>query len=133
MKESKNLSPKTLPPWTINFFFVVGLVSALMFRLLIFFNYYYTSLARPAWYCGVIGYLIFFGFRYYISHKRRQVILRYSLVEKVNASNIAAHDKDEIIYLFQSIVKSKEMFNYIFIFAVSLIAILTDLILAVLK
>ncbi|MBU1171871.1 MAG: hypothetical protein KKD44_20135 [Proteobacteria bacterium] len=127
------MKSKTLPPWVINLFFMIGLVSAFLFRLLIFFNYYYTSWSRGVWYCGVMGYLFFFGFRYYISHKRRQSIIQNNLTEKVAASNIEADDKDEIIYLFQSLLRSKEMFNYIFIFSVSLLAIVADIFLTLLR
>ena len=100
-----------------------------MFRALIFFNHYAPSWSRPAWYTGVLGYLFFFGYRYYISHKRRVSISRNRLIEKVLESDLLPDDKDEIVYLFQSILKSKEMFNYIFIFAVSLVAIVMDIIL----
>lgn len=120
---------KTLPPWVINFFFFLGLLSAFLFRALIFFNHFAPSWSRPAWYGGVIGYLLFFGYRYYISHKRRMSILQNRLMEKVQASNIDPDDKSEIVYLFQSIIQSKEMFNYIFIFSVSLIAIVADIVL----
>lgn len=127
------IKSKTLPSWVINLFFIIGLASALLFRVLIFFNSYDPSLSRIIWYCGVVGYLLFFGFRYYISHKRRQSVIHNNLTEKVRSSDLTPDDKDEIIYLFQSIVKSKEMFNYIFIFAVSLLAILADIILMFLK
>lgn len=120
---------KTLPPWVINFFFFLGLLSAFLFRALIFFNHYAPKWSRPAWYVGVVGYLLFFGYRYYISHKRRVSITQNRLMEKVRASDLASDDKDEIVYLFQSILKSKEMFNYIFIFSVSLVAIVMDILL----
>lgn len=120
---------KTLPPWVINLFFILGLLSAFLFRALIFFNHFAPSWSRPAWYGGVIGYLLFFGYRYYISHKRRVSIIDNRLMEKVLASDMGPNDKDEIVYLFQSIIKSKEMFNYIFIFAVSLFAIVADIVL----
>lgn len=127
------MKSKTLPSWVINLFFIIGLVSAFLFRLLIFFNYYYTSLSRIVWYLGVTGYLIFFGFRYYISFKRRRTILKNKLTEKVADSDISKEYKDEIIYLLDSIIKSKEMFNYVFIFVVSFLAIIADITLTILK
>jgi len=127
------MKSKTLPSWIINLFFVIGLVSALLFRLLIFFNYYYSWLARYVWYAGVTGYLLFFGFRYYISRKRRRTILQNDLIEKVAASDMDDDYREEVIYLLQSIIKSKEMFNYVFIFAVSFLAIVLDIVLSLIK
>ena len=124
------MKSKTLPPWIINLFFVIGLVSAFLFRLLIFFNHYYSSLSRPVWYLAVSGYLMFFGFRYYISRKRRKTIIKNDLIIKVAESNLEDHYKSEVNYLLQSILKSKEVFNYIFIFGVSILAIVADLILS---
>ncbi|MGM0418545.1 MAG: hypothetical protein ACQEQS_07475 [Thermodesulfobacteriota bacterium] len=123
------MKSKTLPAFVINGFFIIGLVSALLFRMMIFFDYYSPFLGKIIWYCAVIGYLFFFGFRYYISHKRRKTILKNNLTEKVKNSDMDDNSRDEVVYLLNSIIKSKEMFNYIFIFAVSIIAIAADIIL----
>lgn len=127
------MKSKTLPSWVINLFFIIGLVSAFLFRLLIFFNYYYSSLSRVVWYLGVIGYLLFFGFRYYIAHKRRKTIIRNDLIKNVLESDMDDHNRDEVVYLLRSILKSKEVFNYIFIFAVSLFAIVLDIFLTIIN
>ena len=124
---------KTLPPAVINLFFILGLISALLFRSLFLFNYYYSSLSHVVWYCAVTGYLFFFGFRYYISRKRRRTIIMKNLLDKVTASDIAPADRDEINYILQSIIKSKEMFNYVFIFVVSIVAISVDIVLMVMR
>jgi len=121
---------KTLPSFVINGFFITGLISALLFRLLIFFDDYSPLLRKGVWYSAVIGYLFFFGFRYYISYKRRKTILVNNLAEKVKKSDLDDHSRDEVIYLLNSIIKSKEMFNYIFIFAVSMVAIAADIFLS---
>ncbi|MCD6389670.1 MAG: hypothetical protein J7L69_09675 [Desulfobulbaceae bacterium] len=52
-------SPQTLPPLVINLFFVIGLVSALSFRLLIGVKELQPELFRPVWYVGIIGYILF--------------------------------------------------------------------------
>lgn len=123
------MKSKTLPTYVINSFFIIGLLSALLFRTMIFFDYYSPFLSKVIWYCAVIGYLFFFGFRYYISHKRRKTILKNNLTEKVKTSDMDDQSRDEVVYLLDSIIKSKEMFNYIFIFVVSIIAIAADIIL----
>lgn len=133
MTTQQHPSSKTLPPAVINLFFVIGLISAFLFRALFFFNYYYSSLSHVVWYCAVTGYLFFFGFRYYISRKRRHTIIMNNLLNKVAASDIDPADREEISYILESVIKSKEIFNYVFIFAVSVLAISVDIVLMVMR
>lgn len=123
------MKPKTFPKWIIMMFFIIGMISAVCFRSLIVFNYYYVNMRRTVWYIGVIGYIFFFGYRFYVSHKRRKVILESSLIESLETDILNDEKKEEIKYILSSIIKSKEMFNYIFIFVLSGLAILIDLIL----
>lgn len=123
--------PHTLPPWVIYLFMVIGLLSALAFRLLTIVNTFRPELLRPVWYAGVIGYILFFSYRYYITEKRRKVIRAHRLLEKIGGSApLAPEDRETIAYVLASIIKSKENINYLFIFALSLLAVLVDLILA---
>ena len=121
------MNSKTVPQWIINLVFAIGLISALLFRLLIFFNDKYPSYGRIVWYSAVIGYIIFFGYRYYISQKRRKAIIAHDLAKKISDSNIEPGSRNELLYLIDSLMKSKERINYVFIFSVSLIVIITDI------
>lgn len=83
---------------------------------------------RLVWYLAVLGYIIFFGFRFYIASKRRSAIIENKLIEKMDAVDcIAENDRKEIQYLLNSIIKSKEIYNYLFIFIVSILAIALDI------
>jgi len=127
------MKTEMMPGWVINLFFITGLVSALLFRILIFVNSYWADWSRVVWYCGVLGYILFFAFRFFISFRRRAVISENNLIEKLKQSDLNENDKDEVIYIMSSIMKSREMINYIFIFSVSVISILIDLLLLWLK
>lgn len=127
------MKTKMMPGWVINLFFVTGLVSALLFRILIFVNSYWPDWSRVVWYCGVLGYILFFAFRFFISFRRRAAIRENNLIEKLEQSDLNENDKDEVIYIMTSIMKSREMINYIFIFSVSGISIIVDLLLLLLK
>lgn len=118
-----------MPPWVIHFFFYIGMVSALLFRSTIVVNHFNPLLGRIFWYIAVGGYILFFGYRFYIARKRRRVVEREKLLEKVNQSDLSDSDKMSLIYLLSSLVKSKEMINYIVIFILSLVAISVDLVL----
>jgi hypothetical protein len=123
--------PKTVPPLVIYLFLVIGLLSAVAFRLLTIINTFAPSLMRPVWYFGVIGYIFFFAYRYHISEKRKNAIRANRLLEKIQSpGEITGEDRALIAYVLSSIIKSKENINYLFIFVLSLAAIALDIVLA---
>ena len=67
----QQLPPQTMSPYMINLFFMIGLLAAFSFRILIVFSHTYEDLFRPVWYLGTIGYLLFFLYRFMISQKRK--------------------------------------------------------------
>jgi len=123
--------PKTVPPFVIYLFMVIGLLSAVAFRLLTIVNTFSPSLMRPVWYFGVIGYIFFFAYRYHISEKRKSAIRANRLLEKIQGGEaITNEDRVLIAYVLSSIIKSKENLNYLFIFALSIAAVGVDILLA---
>lgn len=119
--------PHTVPPLIIYLFLVIGLISAVAFRLLTILNSTRPDLVRPVWYVGVIGYILFFAYRYYISEKRKKTILKNHLLTKIRSEALlSVDDREQLEYVMASIVKSKENINYLFIFILSLVAIAID-------
>ena len=124
---AQQLPPQTVSPYVINLFFVIGLVSACSFRVLIIFSHTWQDLFRPVWYLGTIGYLLFFLYRFAISQKRKKAIKQYGLIPKLQQSGqLAEEDRQVIVYLLSSIQKSRENLNYLFIFGLSFLAIIAD-------
>ena len=124
-------TPKTVSPFVISLFFVIGLISAFAFRVLIVFVYLRPEWFRPTWYVGIIGYTIFFLYRYRIAQKRKKAVEEYHLIEKLELEvPLESIDRQVLIYLLSSIRKSRENLNYLFIFALSLVAVVVDIILA---
>ena len=100
---------RTVSPLIIYFFLVVGLLSAMAFRLLTIVSFFKPALVRPIWYTGVIGYILFFAYRFYISEKRKKVIRANRLLEKIlHDDEISREDREDIAYVLSSIIKSKE-------------------------
>ena len=123
--------PKTVSPFVIYLFLVIGLLSAVAFRLLTIINTFRPSLMRPVWYLGVIGYILFFAYRYHISEKRKKAIHTNRLLEKIQGHGEITHeDRALIAYVLSSIIKSKENINYLFIFVLSIAAVAVDILLA---
>ena len=126
-----NHPPHTVPPYVINLFFIIGLVSALSFRVLIVFSHVKTEFFRPVWYFGIIGYVFFFLYRYIISEKRKKAIHDYDLIPKLQKNLcLTEEDREVVVYLLSSLKKSRENINYLFIFGLSLVAIVTDIMLS---
>lgn len=122
----------TLPKPVVYGFFILGIISAVSFRVLIVFQYYEKSLMRLVWYIGIIGYFLFFLYRYLISHKRKKVIDNYELLAKLEkGEKITDKDREALYYVVKSIDKSKENYNYYLIFILSVIAICFDIVMSI--
>jgi hypothetical protein len=120
----------TLHPAIINLFFIIGLISATLFRSLTIVDRFSPGLVRPLWYLGVGGYLLFFGYRYRIARKRRAAISENNLIEKLQSGELSNDERDEIAYLLHSLQRSKEIYNYLYIFFTSIVAITADIFLS---
>lgn len=124
------MPPKIIPKPVILGFFTLGLLSSIAFRAIILFQKYSPGWVRPVWYFGVIGYMLFFMYRYRISLRRKGTISQTNLIEKLRSgSQLSDEDRAAALYLLNSIHKSPEDWNYLAIFALSLAAIFLDLIL----
>ena len=122
---------KPLAKWIVNLLFVIGLLSAAAFRMLILFNYLSPALFRPVWYSAVVGYILFFLYRYSIAEKRRHAISESGLVAKLQTGqDLTDEDQATLLYVLQSLMVSRENWNYFAIFVLSIIAIIADIILS---
>lgn len=129
-----NRRPHILPKYVIYGFFVIGIISAIAFRAIIVFQHLEPSWVRPVWYTGIIGYVFFFLYRYRITKKRKKAIDDFELITKVKANAcLTEEDRETVLYLLSSIKSSPEDLNYAIIFILSILAILADILLSVLK
>ena len=111
-------------------FFPIGILSAIALRFLIVFYHINPSMMRPVWYVGVVGYTLFFLYRYSISRKRKRAVVEFRLMEKVSrGERLEGPSQKAAEYLFKSVVKSKEDINYLVIFVLSIGTIFIDLML----
>jgi|ERR1051326_4659049 hypothetical protein len=122
--------PKIIPRPIIIAFFLVGLLSSVAFRAIIIFQKISPGWVRPVWYFGVIGYMLFFMYRYGISLRRKRTIAQTNIIEKVRAgAALSSEDRAAALYLLSSVQKSREDWNYLAIFILSVVAIALDLLL----
>src|SRR5260370_25231924 len=117
-------APKILPRPVIIGFFVLGLLSSVAFRAIILLQKFSPQLVRAVWYFGVIGYMLFFMYRYRISVRRKRSIAESQIIEKLqSAAALSDEDRQAALYLLSSVQKSPEDWNYLAIFVLSIIAI----------
>ena len=122
--------PKIIPKPVIFGFFLLGLLSSVAFRAIILFQKFSPGWVRPLWYFGVIGYLVFFVYRYYISQRRKRAIGRSNVIEKIRTGEtLSTDDREAALYLLNSVRASHEDWNYLAIFVLSVVAIALDLLL----
>jgi hypothetical protein len=122
--------PTIIPKPLIIGFFVLGLLSSVAFRAIIILQKYTPEWVRPVWYFGVIGYTVFFMYRYLISLRRKHTIAQSNIIEKIGAGAVLnAEDREAALYLLNSIQASREDLNYFAIFILSVVAVVLDLLL----
>ena len=120
--------PKAHNPALRLFFFWSGIIATLAYRLIIVLNQYSPEWVKISWYVGTIGFIIYFIHRYQISKKRVQMIKGQKLVEKMeNQETLNDDDRNTIVYVLRTLRSSKEKWNYIWIFVLSIIALLIGL------
>lgn len=125
-----SIAPKIIPKPVIIGFFVLGLLSSVAFRAIVLLQKYNPAWVRPVWYFGVIGYLLFFIYRYYISQRRKRTIAQTAVIEKIRTgAALNSEERDAALYLLNSVRASQEDWNYLAIFVLSVVAIALDLLL----
>jgi len=123
-------APKIIPKPVIIGFFVLGLLSSVAFRAIVILQKYEPTWVRPVWYFGVIGYMGFFMYRYYISQRRKHAIAHTELIEKIrDGKTLTPEEREAALYLLKSVRASQEDWNYLAIFVLSIAAIALDLLL----
>src|SRR5689334_7144289 len=109
-----NTIPKVLPKPVIFGAFFIGLLSSVAFRAIILFQKFHPGWVRPVWYFGVVGYMVFFIYRYYISLRRKRAIAQSGIMEKIrDGQTLDSDDREAALYLLNSVRKSQEDWNYL--------------------
>ncbi len=120
--------PHKMPTWVTWLAFAVGLTGALSIRLILIARLYNPELVRIYWYIGVIGNMLFFLFRTFITWRRRRLILAMDIMDKLKKrKTLSEQDYVALEYLVSSLYVSKERWNYFVIFFFSMLAIAWDL------
>ena len=112
------------PAWVRNLFFWSGIVATVCYRAIVILNHYSTLISLIAWYVGTVGFIVYFWHRYLVSEKRVALIKHHDLIAAVRQSNLGEEQIAANEYILTTLLSTKEKWNYIVIFATSIIAMI---------
>ncbi|MFC1631427.1 hypothetical protein ACFL1I_08330 [Candidatus Omnitrophota bacterium] len=106
-------------------FFIVGLVATIAIRVVNVLIYLDPLYAKIAWYVGVTGFFAFFVYKFRVSQARFKTIAEHNLVDKISQKQqLTLEDYSLIGAILCGLSSRKERINYIFIFALSALALM---------
>jgi hypothetical protein len=80
---------------------------------------------KGAWYIGVVGFLLFFVYKFNANRSLAKIIDKEGLIEKARGSKAFSKEEYRLIAdILCNLRSEKERINYFFIFAVSALALL---------
>lgn len=116
------------------FFFVVGIIATLAYRIIIVLNLYDPLWVKVSWYIGTIGFILYFGYLYNLQSKRADLVTQYNLLEVVKKmKGIKVKQKEALKFIVKSNVTSKAKWNSAVIFILSSLALIVGIILDLLR
>lgn len=111
------------------FFFLAGIIATIAYRVIVVLNFYSNVLVSVAWYIGTIGFILYFGHRAHVQKKRSDIVKDNDLVNVVGElKGINKNQKKALSYLVESAVTSKVRWNSLFIFWLSILALIVGII-----
>ncbi len=119
--------PKVHSPFTRAFYFWIGVIATVAYRIIVILNNYDKTWAQLSWYIGTVGFIIYFIHRYEISERRFKLIQQHNLMEKMKNANLNKEEQEAMEYILKTLTSTKEKWNYIFIFAMSIVGLVAGL------
>jgi len=105
-------------------FFIIGLIATVAVRAVTVLVHIDPVYGQIAWYVGVLGFFIFFVYKFKVEHARSQLIKKSRLMQKISQEdNIEKGDRELIGSLLCALSSNKDRINYFVIFVSSAIAL----------
>ena len=106
-------------------FFIIGLIATMAIRAVTILANIDPIYAKIAWYFGVFGFLLFFIYKFRVNQSRSDLIDRRNIMQKLIQKNqLTDEDYNFVSSVFCALRSKKERINYLFIFALSAIALI---------
>ncbi|MDD4957261.1 MAG: hypothetical protein PHH49_05800, partial [Candidatus Omnitrophica bacterium] len=106
-------------------FFLIGLIATVAIRVVTVLMHLKPIYGSIAWYIGIIGFFLFFVYKFKVGHARAKRIEESGLSEKITKNKpLDCDDYALINSILCGIGSKKERVNYFFIFFLSAIALI---------
>lgn len=119
--EYKNCKESSLS-WV---FFIIGIIATIAVRVVTVLVHINPVYGQIAWYVGVIGFFIFFVYKFKLETARARAIKDSGLMERfLNKGEMEKNDRELIGSLLCAFSSSKDRINYFLIFLSSALALI---------
>jgi hypothetical protein len=108
-------------------FFILGIIGAVGLRFVLIIQNFNPLYAKVSWYVAMGAFLFFYLYRYIIEDKRRKIIQKNQLIEKVEQNNIGPEEKESILKILNSIMVSKSKLNFLILFILTIAAMIIQI------
>lgn len=106
-------------------FFIIGLIATIAVRAVTVLIHISPLYGQIAWYVGVLGFFIFFMYKFKVDHARSRLIRDNRLMDKISqGGSIERNDRELISSILCALSSNKDRINYFLIFASSAVAII---------
>ena len=106
-------------------FFIIGLIAIVAVRAVTILEHVKPVYGKVAWYVGILGFFIYFGYKYKIDRSRYRLIKNSNLMDKLLQSDKMEKEDREIIgSVLCALSSSKDRINYLMIFISSAIVLI---------
>lgn len=106
-------------------FFIIGIIAAISIRVVTILANLRPIYGQIAWYIGVLGFLIFFIYKFIIEKRRQRIIKNKDIMSKIiKQENLTDEDRKLISDILCSLTSNKDKINYFIIFFTSAFALI---------
>ncbi len=106
-------------------FFVIGLIATVAIRAVNFLHHYHAWYGKLAWYIGLLGFFLFFLYKFASDSRRSAFLKKSGLAEKIQTGQQLSPDDRRLLQeVFCSLRSRRDTINYFFIFLTSIVALL---------
>ncbi len=106
-------------------FFLIGLIATIAMRVIEPLNLLEPLYGKIAWYIGVLGFFVFFVYKYLGDKRRERMITEQGLLSKVShKEELSKEDYLSLNEILCSLTSKKDRINFIFIAVLSILSLL---------
>ena len=106
-------------------FFIIGLLATVSVRMVTLFMDSNILYSKILWYIGVVGFFIFFLYKFQVETNRAKLIKEKDLMNKIRENKgLREEEYGFISNILCGLSSNKDRINYIFIFGSSVLALL---------